>query len=489
MAKIFTTESLSFLRDEFKNYIELEDFLRKYQNEAFDFSAIELVEDSDYPELLETKINEFYESFDNNPKDEFSLAKILYEGLQINENQASNNLFWLYLNLGPFFSFIKNRWIQKWNENDEKLRNDLERFLLSIEPSHNSLIKSPIAGLWWAIHLTIDHSLEDKYYYSKVFLSERNLRDKNIGSYQLIRDKKVLQAVLDFYNTYKNKELNGKRIGSEAIAQQMIKTLNQIGGLTVLSYLDKDEVFQKMEKFKETIFLRAREVQLGKKASRIRLEILRNNDKGNLINEASQPIIKTEQKEAKSIDKNDKQEKVLKYFNLRNNGEYNLTNTKVDSFFFQTAIRKNFENGYLLICYNESGYINRIKISKLLQKQRELYQNGVYFENTVNRILTIPKRSILGIIYSQKGVKYFKAILSDQLKDNNGNVGLQGYKTMPFNYDTIEYIPLPINLEVELSRLIFKSFNASGKSFNNPNYKKEFKIINHFGDNTEFKLF
>src|SRR5690554_4206492 len=103
MSKLLTTESLSLLRDEFKNYEELEDFLAKYENEEFDFNSVRLEDNPDYPSFPEDKINDFNKIFKNNPKDEFSLAKILYEALPLNAAQASNNLYWLYLNLGPFF--------------------------------------------------------------------------------------------------------------------------------------------------------------------------------------------------------------------------------------------------------------------------------------------------------------------------------------------------------------------------------------------------
>lgn len=488
MSKIFTTESLSILRDEFKNYEELDRFLDKYKNETFDFSSLQLVDDPDYPVLKEESVQAFYKSFKDDPKDEFSLAKILYEAIPLDPNQAANNLFWLYLNLDVFFNYIKERWIQKWEEDEEKLLNELEKFFLSLEPSQNSLIKSPIAGLWWAIHLTIDKTLTDQYYYSEIFLSERNLRDKNIGSYMLIRDKKVMQAALEFYNKYKNTELNGKRIGSEAIAQQMIKTLNQIGGLTVLSYLNKEEVYQKMEDYKDTIFQRARKVQLGKKESKVRLEKIRNKQE-NLFEE-EEPIIVKKGKNASSIkESKNKKIKILKYFNLRSNGEYNLTKTKNKTFDYSTVIYNSSKKGYVLMCYNESGFINRVKISDLLNKTRDLYQNGIYGENTINTILTIPNNTIIGIIYYIKGVKYFKAILSNYLKDNNGKVGLQGYKTMYFNYDKIKYIILPIEIKDQINKLIYKSLTAYGKEFTNTHYKSEFKVINSYIEGETLNLF
>jgi hypothetical protein len=490
MSKLFTTESLSYLRDEFKNYEDLNLFLAKYQNENFDFNKVELIDDNNYPSIAPTSVDEFYTAYRNNPKDEFSLGKVLYESLKLDSSQASNNLYWLYLNFSVFFSYIKERWVKKLDEDAELMTDDIEKFFLSLEPSQNSLLKSPIAGLWWAIHLTIDDSLKDKYYYSKIFMSERNLRDKNMGSYQLIRDKEVFQAVLDFYSIHKDAEFEGKRIGSEAIAQQTMKALNQIGGLTVLSYLTKEEVFEKMQQFKNTIFLRARGVQLGKKKSKIKMEILRSTE--------TEMIAKTEKLYNKGTEKPSTLNEVhpsqvsgliLKHFNLNKYGEYNLTDIPNTTFDFSIPINDNFINGDLLICYNESGYINRVQISEVLKKKRNLYQNGIYSENTIHSIIPCKREAIIGIIYYKSGTKYFKSHYTSQLKNNNGNVGLQGYKTMKEAYDNIEYVTFPIELSTNLDRLIFKSLGVSGKMFSNPNYKKEFEIINSHLNKIDLTLF
>lgn len=490
MSKLFTTESLSFLRDEFKNYEDLDLFLAKYQNEDFDFNNVELVDNNNYPSISKNSVDEFYTAYRNSPKDEFSLAKILYESLELDRSQASNNLYWLYLNFKDFFSYIKERWVQKLDEDAELTTDQIEKFFLSLEPSQNSLLKSPIAGLWWAIHLTIDDSLEDKYYYSKIFMSERNLRDKNMGSYQLIRDKKVFQAVLDFYSTNKDAEFEGKRIGSEAIAQQTMKALNQIGGLIVLSFLSKQEVLEKLKQFKSTILQRARKVQIGKKKSKIKMEIQRNAEL-QMTSKSQKSYDKVNEKPSvlNKVQAPGTSSTVLKYFNLNKYGEYNLTDIPTTKFDFSVPMNDNFINDDLLICYNESGYINRVQVSEILKKKRDLYQNGIYLGNTVQSIIPSKREAIIGIIYYKSGAKYFKSHLTSQLKDNNGSVGLQGYKTMSDKYDKIEYVVLPIEISKNLDRLIFKSLGAGGRLFSNPNYKREFEIINSYLNKIDLKLF
>jgi hypothetical protein len=184
-----------------------------------------------------------------------------------------------------FFDYIYQRWINKPEEEsvDEDVEEfdsrEIDRYFISLESSQNSLIKSPIAGLWWAIELTIDldPKSEDKYYYSKIFLSDRNLRDKNLGTYQFIRNKNILFALLEFYQENKDSEFNNERIGSEAIAQQMSKTLNQIGGLTLLSYLSKTEICNILNQNKDLIINRAIKLKELKRVSRERVQTSKNS--------------------------------------------------------------------------------------------------------------------------------------------------------------------------------------------------------------------
>src|SRR5690606_13356230 len=136
------------------------------------------------------------------------------------------------------------------DEDEDQLVSKFEQLFLAIKPSQNNLIQSAIAGLWWAVHLTVDVNSKDKYYYTKIFLSDRNLRLKNSGTYQLARHKDTLYAFLDFYNENKDAKWEGIRIGSEAVAQQTSKVLNQIGALVLLSYLSKEEIKEKLDTYK-----------------------------------------------------------------------------------------------------------------------------------------------------------------------------------------------------------------------------------------------
>lgn len=484
MSKEITQESLTHLRETFR--MNLEAIL---DQESFDLSSVE-TKTIDYPDFSEEKLSRFMSIYKEDELNETDIAIYLYESLPLDELQASNNRYWIYLNLKYFFSFIKDRWINMDKEED-KISKDFEKHFLALQASQNALIQSPVAGLWWVVHLSYDrNNPEDPYHYTRLFLSERQLRTKNLGTYQLIRDKKTLFALLGFHEDYKNSHFDGKTLRSEALAQATSKTLNQIGGLTLLSFLSKDEIRAKLEQYKEAIFNRALGITERKVVSKKKKEAeiaevqnaMHSTGRIMAVNEPSSENNKPENY------------KTLVFFNLKRNGDYLMTEEQPDTEYdYNVEITEEFVDGHLLVCYKE-GFINRVTVSSLLQKRNRIYKNGIYKHYKIKSLMLVPKRGIVGIKYKSRGLKYFKAILTSQLKEGNPKIGLEGYKVLypkcNWDYGSISFHFLPITYKENLNRLIFSTLSACGKSFKNVNYKKEFKIIrtNLYG-NDETTLF
>lgn len=460
MSRLISIDSLTNLRKIFREKNEENSISDLLMFLDFNTFNVQYIQAPEYPDLSSNAISDFYSTFHRDPKNEFELAKIIYNNLQINRFQAANNQYWVYINLQYFKDYIKTRWLKIKEENTTDFENiEIDKYFLALEPSQNSLIKSPIAGLWWAIELTIDNDLIDPYYYSKIFLSDRNLRDKNMGSYKLIRHKNIFQAMLDFYEKYKDSEYEGRRIGSEAIAQQLSKTINQIGGITLLSYLSKDEIFQKLEEFRDLILSRAKSVQLRKVISREKIRI---------------------EKKSQENDRNDSQ--IIKYFNISDSGLYCLKDTPdSDNFNFYSPIHENEKNGFMMFCYNENGNINRVNISFLLKMKKEQYKNGIFQGNSINIIINIiNEKDIIGIIISRNNERYFKGHQVSKYKANNSKVGLSGYKSLYEDYDSVLYFRIPAKLSYEIERLIPSSFTAKCKPLSNDYYKKEWDILKEY---------
>ena len=90
MSRIISIDSLTLLRNKFR-FVN-EDNLSKqfFINNRFDFNQVQLIHAPEYPDLSQETVNLFYDNFYANPKNEFELARIIYENILISRNQAAN---------------------------------------------------------------------------------------------------------------------------------------------------------------------------------------------------------------------------------------------------------------------------------------------------------------------------------------------------------------------------------------------------------------
>ncbi len=496
MSRIVQVESLSEFNESLHD--DIEDILNKNQ---FNFDKLR-TRFVDYPDIDEASLQRFYEAFKDDPGNEFRLATILYEGLSLTRAQASNPLYWIYINLKHFFKYIIDNNISKFVDKDtEALVHNFYRYFIDIKPSQSRLIKSEIAGLWWAVHLTIDNQHPaDKYFYTKIFLSARNLRSKNMGGHSFVGDKNIFHAQLSYYNENKDAVYEGVRVGSEAMAQASSAFLNRIGGLTLLSFLDKEEIIKKLEFYSEEIKRHAWKIWNKKRISKEKAKQEQNEPqedneqekkevkKKDLFNPAYKPLFdsstdlpkrKVVKKLSKPVDDN-----IVRYLYIKKDGSFMLANKADKDSDLTISIPRGYENGYLLLCSNNRyGEINRISIKDILSKSvGATYYTGLHLDIDKIESIIIKVESIIGIIYKCNNKLLFKAYLSDKIKIHSKGIGFKGYRTMYNRFDngSIKFISLPINIRYHINRLIFDSFLASGVAYDNPDYENEFAVIKNY---------
>lgn len=481
MSRAVKTETLSKLRNFSEESIHE---VLKGNNYYFNFDELLSI---DNPYIDDISLKKFYTQFENNRNNEFELAKIIYESLPMTREQAANNRYWTYMNLHAFFRYIKYRLIIRRNEISNVRPDDFYRFFLIMQPSQNAFITSPVAGLWWSVQLTIDHNHPtDIYHYTKIFLSERNIREVSFGTHRLSRDKRTLHAMLDFYSTNKGATMNGEYIGSEVMAKQISRTLNQIGGLTLLSLLTKEEIVEKLNLYKETIKQRAFEEKLGKVVSRKKMEKKMGQEETDNLH-LSRVASSVDHAIVYNTSSRQSQRNPLKVLSINRSGIYILEDKRENDFEYYANIYNEDKNGHLLMCYEE-GHINRVTIESLLQKNRSSYQNGLYWYQKEGRffkiknLFVVNEPLLIGIFYKENRLQYFKMHEIDKFKENNSSLSLRGYKLlyMPFDKGSVEYHLLPYHLYRDAYRLYKKSFTASGIEVDHPSYRKEFEVLSKY---------
>ncbi|WP_035671706.1 AAA domain-containing protein [Flavobacterium sp. 83] len=173
------------------------------------------------------------------------------------------------------------------------------------------------------------------------------------------------------------------------------------------------------------------------------------------------------------------EDKILRYFNLFENGTYKLQENPEDFCLHSLPISKKYRNGYLLQCY-DNGHINKVYVKTLLDKRIDYnYSNGKNPNAKIQYLKLIEDDTIIGLKFNKGKEIIFKAHKTENIS-NREQLHLQGYKVIYQSFENIEYKVFPKNISDEINRLTYESFNANGKQTNNKNYENEWNIIQKF---------
>lgn len=459
---------------------EDEKFMLLYLNkERFDFPFDPKVDfvDSDLPSVphdLGYRLEEIFlrftspESTDYRNAD-FECAKYLYENLPLTPRQASNTEFWNYLHHTKCYKYIHLRWSKIETSN---IQTYILRHWLMNKSSQKHLINFPLTTLWWSIHISIDSSRTDRYGLSEIFFRNNRYRTVMPGGSSFVRHKEALLGVLEFI---KEEELQP----TAELGDEISRFVNLLGGTKPLSFFDRSW-FKDQLKF----YFNNKDMPQKKDVhSRNQASTDNSIETHSLFNISDFDSSSKQEIKHKSKSETSKvSTRVLKYFNLKENGTYSLTSLREKGYNHQIPIYENYRKGYLLLCYYEDGNINRVTVDSLLRRKRLEYKNGLYKEHTLRKLLLIPEKAIIGICYDYMGIRYFKAHLADKFKDKNSNMRLKGYKTLyaDYNLNSVNFFVLPIDIKDSIEKLIFDSFTAAGKPVNNSYYKDEFELIKKY---------
>jgi hypothetical protein len=199
----------------------LNDNIELINNGSYDISNITLVED-------------FNGSYD------FENSKLIYTAFShLTPTEANDERLWAVLTHHYFHKYCVNRWMSQESKKDSVI----DRFFYE----GNSLVarsRNAISRLWWTAHLTVNNNAETeetKWALTKIIFSTQDIQvsllERKLGLYENIRT-----PFLEFYQ--ENKEIiNSKKI------QQIIRELNNYGGVISLTELSSQEVKNLIQSF------------------------------------------------------------------------------------------------------------------------------------------------------------------------------------------------------------------------------------------------
>jgi hypothetical protein len=161
--------------------------------------------------------------------------------------QASDERLWAYMCHKEYWDYMKSRW--PIEDNNEELEEGerinkknpkdrvIERYFFQSNRAR-ALVRNGIARLWWYGYMTYDESREDPFELTKVLL-RRHDDAQSLLERSFPHNKVVLRAILS--------ALSKHEYVSREIFRSLMKSMNRIGGVTILDTLDEKDLLSMVE--------------------------------------------------------------------------------------------------------------------------------------------------------------------------------------------------------------------------------------------------
>ncbi|TRW25363.1 hypothetical protein FMM05_08650 [Flavobacterium zepuense] len=185
--------------------------------------------------------------------DDCKTAILLYEAFKnLEPIQASDERLWTYLTHVDLYSYMIRRWDAVYNSSSkDEAKYIFEHWFLQ-SSSQSSLLRHALAGLWWAVSLSVEENKgPEKYDLTKILFRQLDFPTRTLGTYKLGRHKEAVIGILEFIK--ENDDLFTTNF--EDKTRYITKHLNIIGGVKPISYYKRD--FFKAELKKITLSIQA----------------------------------------------------------------------------------------------------------------------------------------------------------------------------------------------------------------------------------------
>jgi len=186
-----------------------------------------------------------------NPENDFETAIKLFEAFRnLEPIQASDERMWTYLSHVDLYSYMIKRWDAVYRGTAKDIKNYiLEHWFLG-STSQSGLLRHALAGLWWAVYLSIDENRgEKKYELTEILFRQLDFPTRTLGTYNLGRHKEAVIGILEFIQ--ENEDLFKKKF--EDKTRFITKHLNLIGGVKPISYYNRSFFKSELQKISANI--------------------------------------------------------------------------------------------------------------------------------------------------------------------------------------------------------------------------------------------
>lgn len=175
---------------------------------------------------------------------DFENTKRLYSAFKgLNISQAIDERLWVYLTHKVFWKYMKKRWsVESYMEKEDPSVIIKERYFFMANKDR-ALTRNGISRLWWYGYISYDETRDDPFELTKMLLSKLDIT-QNVIERSFSRNPMITKSILSFLVKFDNLGVEGPNRNE---FRELMKFLNQLGGVTVLDTFIQEELEQLLE--------------------------------------------------------------------------------------------------------------------------------------------------------------------------------------------------------------------------------------------------
>ncbi len=185
------------------------------------------------------------------PENDLETSIQIYESFKnLEPIQASDERLWAYLSHVDLYPYM----IKRWSDVYKGISKDATEYVMQhwflSSSTQSGLLRHALAGLWWAVFLSVDENRGSKRYeLTEILFRQLDFPTRTLGTYKLGRHKEAVVGILEFIQ--ENSDLFKNRF--EDKTRFVTKHLNLVGGVKPLAYYDRTFYKAELEKIYSNI--------------------------------------------------------------------------------------------------------------------------------------------------------------------------------------------------------------------------------------------
>lgn len=183
------------------------------------------------------------------PDSDTETAIAIFEAYpHFNALEASSRGFWTYLTHVELWEYMRKRYKHILSAEDDSARKEKikGKWFLG-DPSQSSLMRHPLASLWWGVRLSVASERGDgKYDLSRILLRDLDFLTRTFGTYQLGRLPNAIKGILGYI--FANQD--DFKSAFEPKMRHIMKHFNSIGGVLQLGCLPAEFYMDELDRTK-----------------------------------------------------------------------------------------------------------------------------------------------------------------------------------------------------------------------------------------------